>query len=473
MKKLSGFAAVAVLCGSLLGGCGGSSSNFAAAEQAMLNCSQSTMTTLISVFVAFNSVPDVIAGDPALPGYDIQVVQSVDPLDPPNTWDFSVVFDTNANGIKDSAIVGKVTFSADPTDGLDPGDILAITFQLQNTPVLAGAPVENGTVTGSVDVVATLGATPEIATITGTASFADSADAGCTADLVFPVGTPLTLDFSGSTPAQLAANVGLFEIFGLIQSTLETLGYTFNGDVTVTEGSQTVTVVGDIDGVDVDLDFELLPSDEAVNALANCFFFNVEWSFYLAETFDKVRDAVLGGVPPAGIVVTATANPNVFDYSVDLLLFDPANFTGGTITGQATLAFPVVTGLAGITPAEVAFTWTVNNATFDSGDVTSGQNTTGRPLRLRLDGAGTVTAFSGAGTITTVMQPQLVGAVPTITCTTTLDIPETDPIAADESDGLLFVTVTIGDDVLTGVLDFEASAATLTINGIPFPFFGF
>jgi len=473
MKKLSKCVAAALLCGSLVGGCGGSSSNFAAVEQAMVNCSQSSLITLLSVLYAFDSVPDVIAGNGALPGYDVQVALSVDPLDPPNTWDFSVVFDTNSNGIADSAIVGKVTFSDDPTDGLAPGDTLAITFQLQNTPVLAGgAPPENGTVTGSADLLATIGATEDIVTISGSATFTDSAGAGCSADLVFPVGTPITLDFSGSQPVQLAADVGLFDIFGLIQATLETLGYTFNGDVTLTQGSQTVNVFGDIDGVEVDVDFELLPSDEVINQLASCLFFNVEWFFYFGDMLDQVRDAAFGGPPPPGIVVTATANPNVFNYSVDLLLFDPGNFTGGTITGQGTVSFPVVAGLAGILPDEVAFTWTLNNATFTSGSISNGANTAGRPMRLYLDGLGDVAAASGAGTITTTT-PQLAGISLPATCTTTFDIPDGAPITADQGDGLMLVTVVIGDDVLMAVFDFNAQVATVTIDGVPVPFFGF
>jgi len=225
MKKLSGLAAAALVCGSLVSGCGGSSStNIAAIEQAMANCSQASMASMLRALYAIVGVPDFIAGEGTLPGFDISALPSTDPLDPPNTWDFAVVFDTNSNGIPDSAIVGKITFSEDPTDGLDPGAVLNITFTIQNTPVVAGGAVENGTVTGSGDLTATLGVLTTQVDITGTITLTDTANGGCLVDLTFPLATPLHLDFGGLA-TQLAANVVIFEFYGTIQMILETLGH--------------------------------------------------------------------------------------------------------------------------------------------------------------------------------------------------------------------------------------------------------
>jgi hypothetical protein len=284
------------------------------------------------------------------------------------------------------------------------------------------------------------------------------------------VATPLNLDFTDEVlPSQLAANVG-FEIFGTIEALIESLGHDLDATVTLADGTQTVTIVGTIDGTDVDFDFELLPPDEVLSQLFGCLVFTGEWPSFLQDAYDQILDAVLGGVPPAGVVVTPTANPNVFNYTIDLLVFDPANFTGGTITGQVTLVFPVVTSLSGLPPSEALATWTIAGATFDSGDVANGQNTTGRPLRLRLDTLGAILAFSGAGTITTTVAPPLAGVVPPVVCVTTFDIPEDAAVAADESSGTLILSTQIGEDVMTAILDFDEEEIILVINGIYFPF---
>jgi hypothetical protein len=464
------------LCGTLFGGCGGDGdSDFAAIAQAMEECSQSTMVNLMTAFYAVVTVPDVIAGESPFPGFDVNVALSTDPLDPPNTWDFAVVFDTNSNGVADSAVVGKMTFSEDPTDGLSPLATIQIDFTLQNSPLIAGAVVENGTVTGSGSLLATLGAVPEEATISGTISLTDTAGEGCDATLTFPVGTPLNLqfsDFGEPVIEQLAANTGLFEIFGTIEAFIESLGHELDVTLTLTDGDQTVAGDGTLDGVDVDFDFELLPSDEVMNQLASCLFFSGEFVFFFADTFEQIAAAALGGTLPPGVTVTPTANPNVFDFSVDLAVFSPGTFTAGSIAGQATLVFPVVSGLAGITPSEVTFTWTMTAATLDSGQVASGQSTAGRPLRLQLDGSGTVIAFSGAGTITTLAAP-LAGIVTMADCVLEFDIPENAAVAADESDGLVILTIRLvgGEDEMVAIIDFSDEEGVITVNGIPVPFF--
>ena len=98
----------------------------------------------------------------------------------------------------------------------------------------------------------------------------------------------------------------------------------------------------------------------------------------------------------------------------------------------------------------------------------------GRPFRIRLDGTETPLSFSGAGSIT------LMGAAPPIAgislpphCLVGFDILETDPITADQSDGTSVLTITIDEDVMTAVVDFDEQDIFSFINGIPFPFFPF
>jgi len=474
MRKMRGFVLAAFLCGLVIGGCGDSGgTDFAAIEQALAECSESAMANMMLAFYGLVNVPDVIAGEDPLAGLDVNVTVTGNPL----VWDFLVTLDTNQNLIHDTAITGQVTFSEDPTDGFMPGATLHFVFTV-TTPVIAGAPLDTGTLTGSGDLLATIGAVEEQATISGTISLTDTSGGGCTADITFPVSPPVNFDFSAGIkkpgPVQLAANTGLFEIFGTIQAAIEALGYTLTADVTFTQDDQTVNVDGDIDGTAVDFDFELLPSDEVVSQLFGCTLFGFEWAFFFADAYADIVLAIGGGTVPPGVVVTPTANPNVFNYTLDLAVFDADSFAGGMVSGQATLTFPAGQ-LSGIAPSQVAFTWTIAAAAFDSGDTASGQNTAGRPFRIRLDGTGAPLSFSGAGSIT------LMGAAPPISggiplppeCLFTFDILETDPITADENDGTAILTITIGEDVMTATVDFDEEEIFAFINGIPFPFLPF
>ncbi|MCI0635498.1 MAG: hypothetical protein L0206_16525 [Actinobacteria bacterium] len=428
------------------------------------------MASMMLAFYGLVNVPDVIAGEAPLPGLDVDVNVTANPL----VWDFLIAIDTNANAIPDTAITGQITFSEDPTDGFLPGATLHFVFAV-TTPLVAG-PVDTGTLTGSGDLLATIGATEEQATISGTISLNDTSGEGCTADITFPVSPPVNLDFSGGfvppPVGQLAANTGIFEIFGTIQAAIETLGYTFNADVTFVADDQTVGVDGDIDGNPVDFDFELLPPDQVIANLFGCLFVGFDWTFFFSGAYESIATAIGGGTLPPGVVLTPTANPNVINYTIDLAAFEPGSFTAGMVSGQATLTFPTVQ-LSGISPSQVAFTWTIAGAVFTGGDTTSGQNLPGRPFRIRLDGTGALISLSGAGSLT-LGGPALSGGIPLpAECTVLFDILETDPILANETDGTALVTITVGEDVMTVVVDFAEEEIFSMINGIPFPFFPF
>ncbi len=472
MRKARGLVLAALLCGALIGGCGdsGGGTDFAAIEQALAECSESAMANMMLAFYGLVNVPDVIAGESPLPGLDMNVTVTGNPL----VWDFLIAIDTNANAINDTAITGQVTFSEDPTDGFLPGATLHFVFTV-TTPLVAGAPLDTGTLSGSGDLLATIGATEEQATISGTISLTDTSGEGCKADITFPVAPPVNFDFSAGIkppgPVQLAANTGLFEIFGAIQVAIESLGYTLTADVTFTQDDQTVNVDGDIDGTAVDFDFELLPPDEVITQLFGCTLFGFEWAFFFADAYAEIAAAIGGGTLPPGVVLTPTANPNVFDYMLDLAVFDAGSFTAGTVSGQATLTFPVAQ-LSGITPSQVSFTWTIAGAVFTGGETASGQNVAGRPFRIRLDGTGTPLSFSGAGSITLMEAAPPISGFPLPTeCLVTFDILENDPITASQTDGTAILTITMGEDVMTAVLDFDEEEIFATINGIPFPFF--
>src|SRR5262245_41085269 len=118
MKRLWGSMAALVLAGALFTGCSDSGTSFETVQLAMEECSQESLANFMKVAIAIVSVPDAIQGKggTGFPGYDVEA--SPLPGPPPNMWQFSVVFDSNGNGIGDTVVFGTATFSEDPTDGL-------------------------------------------------------------------------------------------------------------------------------------------------------------------------------------------------------------------------------------------------------------------------------------------------------------------------------------------------------------------
>jgi hypothetical protein len=283
------------------------------------------------------------------------------------------------------------------------------------------------------------------------------------------VSNPLNLFFNDlKLPKQLAANLGLLEIFGLIEAFLETRGHEFEGELEIDEATDTAFLTGLMDGtVDVDTDFLIVPPPEVFDALLGCAFTTFEWLEFFAGVLDDIGTVVDGGTVTG--VAVSPAGTNAYNYSINLALYDPGNFTAGTLSGRATAIFPT---LSGVDPSEVTVTWTVTNATFPSGDVTNGQSASGRPLRFYFD-VGEAAAFSGAGSFsTTVAAPPIAGIEPTMDCDVTFDIPDNDPldITVEGEDGTILLTVDVEGYFMTFVVDFEAEEVLITVNGIPFPF---
>ena len=91
MRKARGFVLAALLCGLVIGGCGDSDgTDFAAIEQALAECSESAMANMMLAFYGLVNIPDVIAGEDPLPGLDVNVNVTGNPL----VWDFLIAFDT-------------------------------------------------------------------------------------------------------------------------------------------------------------------------------------------------------------------------------------------------------------------------------------------------------------------------------------------------------------------------------------------
>jgi hypothetical protein len=450
-----------LILAALVLGCGSDGSDFdlTQVQAALAGCTESNVTTLLQTLVMLAGVPGAINAEVTPPGAVYDYDPSADALDPPFTYVYSIVFDTNTNGIHDSALTGKVTFSQDPTLEPPPGATIVFDFDLQNSPVLAGAAVEQGTVTGSGAFTATIGATPEEVALTGTATL-NAVGGGCTAVLSFPVTAPLNIIFA-EAPA-LAANTGYFEVFGTINVAVESVGHTLTAVLTAVKDVQTISATGDIDGIPVSFNFAVTPSPEVAQQLAECATFAEKFLGILAATFQELADSgIASGDEPPGVDVTVVS-PTMVDYSVDLAVFDADSFLGGTLSGTATATFPALSGLQ---PDEISFSWALADVTLVDKTLTLfGQSGTGRPLRVALSGGVAVSA-SGAGSFAVTDPGPLAGAVD---CDISFDIPEDSPIVLDGSASTILFTVSIGEDIARVAL-IDAILEGFTINGIPYP----
>jgi len=450
MKKLPGPLAALFLFCTLIVGCGGSGgTNLAVSREALQGCTESSVRRMLQVFDGLIGVPDALSGEPTIPGFSVEVTLSQDPGDPPLTYDFSVVFDTTGNALPDTALVGKVTFSEDPTPGIAEFAMAQFDFSVQNTPPIAGAVFEMGTLNGSGSIAVVFGAVVNEVTITGSLSLADTAGDGCAADLLFPAETPLNLGFG----PQIAANLVSFEIFGTIQAALESLGHRLDETLTLTQGDRTVDGQGSFDGTaEFDFSFDLVPPDADVQQLIDCAAsVSDQFKSLLGLSRDVVESGVLTGrAPPPGVIVVVTTDPDTFGYTADLALLDPGTFAAGTVSGQVTVDRTV---------PDVAFTWGMDGTLMTNPPTTLlGAST--RALRVRLDERGNVLSFSGAGTF------DLSGATG---CSVSIAVPDDAPLLESGASGTEILTVNAGGNVMTVTIDFREQTVAAVINGIPFP----
>ena len=437
-----------------VGGCGsgGGGVGLAALQQAFQQCSQTSLFHFLRLVNGAGAVLAVTQGQFPPPNTGVNIT----PGAAPNSFDFVVSLDINANGAFDTFLVGTATFSEDPTDGLLPGSSVTLVYDIRNTPQVSGDPTETGTLTGNVDVTVTF-VGPEQGSLEGLVVLNDSAG-GCSATLDFPQATPLQLVFpepilTGPIPA---ANVGGIELFGEVVASLTALGQTLESTITLEGGSQEVTVVGFAGSLELDIAFDLFPPPEVIAPLVQCTEEILDLAGEIVNIFSEIAeldlaDLVAGNIP--GVTLTPTANPTVFNYSINLGAFGESSLGGGTLSGQATLTF------AGLAVTRISVTWTLAAEGMLQGVTTiTGQNDPGRPLVLDLDAQGDVSSLHGAGSFTT------------LECTGGFDVPSNAPITNDA--GSVLLDVATGGNVLLATFVVSAFTETFTnvsINGIPVP----
>jgi len=449
MRKL----AIIFILGSglLVAGCGGSSSslNPAALEAAFQECGQGSVLNLMRLANQLAGLLQFAQGESGVPGtfYDFA------PGSATNTYDFTLIFDTTGDGVPDTSVVGTATFSEDPTDGLAVGATVDLSFDIYATNMpLAGFPPQSGTLTGGGDLTVRITA-PDRLTVAGTLDINDS---GCSALLEFSSEEPLDVVFPYTIvvgPVE-AANFFGISIFGAMSAQLTTLGHTLEGILTLYSDNQMANLAGNVDGIDIDTDFEVAPDPAIVEPLVFCLQVGLELAGSIVDTIGQVTeydlaDLVAGTIP--GVTLTPTANPAVYNYTIDLDVFGGGSFSNGLMQGTATVTLSgnVVTRLV------VSWNFSADGVLVGSTTIT-GQST--RSLDVRIATDGTVTQMDGAGSFT-------YGD-----CMTTFDILQSDPYRPETDAGRVRLTSataghSMGATFVIGPFSFE----DVTIDGIPIP----
>ena len=202
---------------------------------------------------------------------------TVAPSGTTNQWNFTYPLDADGQGGPGSVFSGTMTFNADPTDGVDPGDTLVIAWALGGSEGLNG----NGTfnVTFQLD---------DGALVWGSGSI-DTPD-DCEFDYDIDQNAPMTI--GGSAPVPVAEFFGA-EFFGAMGVFVGLGSNSLEGVINFLQSSNSVNVSDvEFNGVEAD-DFEAdLPfSPELLQSLAFCLLLHGEGSFVL---LDDILEAIDG-----------------------------------------------------------------------------------------------------------------------------------------------------------------------------------
>ncbi len=440
MKTLRNWALAGVL---LAVGCSsGSSATLEQIQQALQGCTQTSVLDLLRLFIVLADAADVASGGTS---DGVAVVPSTDVTDPANTFDVTSTFAALGNGPDDTTFTGKVTFGADPTDGIEDGD----TFTLAGVVTSNGGPLS-----GTLDIQGTIGQSvltgdtgppvaEEVFALTGTINLTNSLD-NCV--IAATIETPFVVDFEAGSRTQ--ARILGIEMFGSFQLALTALGNTLTSTINIPVGAQTAQIDGQLLGQDFDFFSDLFPPEAEVIAAADCFQLHTSLVDAVQDALNELPDAVLNPKIHPDVMITQGSALGQFDYVVtrDNLMVSGEAFIPVTGFGTGTFTFNLTGGmLVGLNLPPV-----------------TGMNING-PLTFTLV-EGAVESFYGA------MEFMTTGDG----CKTTVTIPESDPATADFDDGTINIVVVLGDVTLAFVIDLGANDGnegfvSATVNGLPVP----
>ncbi|MHC4409277.1 MAG: hypothetical protein ACYS0F_09760, partial [Planctomycetota bacterium] len=310
------FSIVVPACGGGSGGDGGGSNPPVANLQALTSqlqmCALVRSGDLSRILALLQPLFDSAADEEAAAEWGITIEASTDAGDPPNTYTYSIPFDLDGDGSEDAVVTGKITFDRDPTEGIPPGTVADLTWNLT---------AADGDVTGSGALHVVLGEAGAMQ-VSGNGSISDARD-GCMFEFTvaesaplsigpFPIAEPLRADPSAAIELPSGSTLE-----GCVEMFLEVGGNDYRGDLCFSE-EEVCATNATINGLEVaDRCFQLLPqtNPEFVQLVA-C----AGTQVYLLGGLIEVAESVMLAYNdvPSGAVLTFRdpTDPLQFDYTM-------------------------------------------------------------------------------------------------------------------------------------------------------------
>ncbi|MHC4846972.1 MAG: hypothetical protein ACYTEG_00780 [Planctomycetota bacterium] len=354
--------------GTACGGGGGDNLNVA---QALQNCMGDGMGYLLGIGSSLSLLEDLIQSGGRFT--DPHATVTPHPQDE-NTWNFEIELDLNNDGTYDTSITGSLGYSADPLDGIEPGDIATLTWAAGGAEGLSG----------SGNLVMTYGESENL-----TAWGMGSIDMPGNCDMSYDIAeqAPITFGF----PRIEAINLLGSETFGTFNVVANYGSHSIEATLTLAQESNMISVSDAvIDDVDIDdFDFELEFDDETLFALVFCA------GIHFYETIDLIGEIVRGleaefsDAEYDGGTLTVTTT-GVFSANFEIVFNGDEGFQAGdTVTGSVAFSGDPQPGAS--ISVTLRFNFTAANGS------TTVTTSSSNPVILNIDLEGTQGDVSVAG----------------------------------------------------------------------------
>ena len=423
-------------------GCSSGGSSPESIRARLENCAREGLVNLLLVTDEFGRIVEAVESGTTVG--QISAVPSTDPSDPPFTYDVVGDFAAFREGPADTRLAGKITFSDDPTDGIDLQDTADCALQVTSL---------GGPLTGAL---ACRYAFTDVATLTLSGDVTlGNADTACDVVFSIPVDPGLTFAGAGTSPvpqlaADLAANISGTDLTGETAILASIPAHTLLGDLKLVEGIQEAGFAGSIDGEEVEpFSFRTFPAPQEFLDLADCIVEGDAHVGVLLRQFPLLFDALLSAAPVPGVSITRIGNSQ-WTYAIAFTAFTSNGSVNGSISVRTTFD----------QPTDVS--WQYRLVEFATDGTSRGTSVVIRPR------AGIPGSFSGIGRF----------RLGRTGCTLDVEVPAPTPLrfdlSGDRTDGgRATYRGTIGDDALTVDLDFsfgvDVAILAANWNGVPLP----
>ena len=296
-------------------GCGGGSGGTDIKAE-LQRCLGDGATYMLALFASAEIIVDAAASGETDPFPGV----TVNPSGVTNQWNFAYALDADGDMLPQSGFLGTITFSADPTDGIDPGDTATILFSLGGEEGLSG----NGMVT------VTFQAGPDVL-VWGDGMIDMPGD--CAFEFDIDAGDPMSI---GSFPSPAASFFGA-PISGILDILARFRSNSLRATIEFPEANNVVAATNvEINGQEIDdFDAEMPFDEETLETLGQCLLLHAEGGFSLIENLlQTITDVVIDGgeFTDGTFTLLAGSTPTSVRFRIDI--DSPGFFEPETITGR-------------------------------------------------------------------------------------------------------------------------------------------